>query len=88
MVLSDPLKRTHTPYAVTVEEYKTFRRDGYLIVKGLVSTEEVQELMQFMDDLTAGRTKISGLPSPPDDISDEDRRTFYERVHMPHRSTY
>jgi len=86
MVLSEPVKRTHAPYAVTVEEYKTFRRDGYLIVKGLVSTEEVQELMQFMDDLTAGRTTIPGLPSPPDDISEEERRIFYERIHMPHRS--
>ena len=87
MVLSEPIKRTHEPYAVTVEDYKTFRRDGFLIIKGLVPLEEVQELNQFMDDLVAGRKTIAGVPSPPDDLSDEERRTFYERVHMPHRAS-
>lgn len=85
MVLSEPAKRTHTPYPVSVEEYKTFRRDGYLVVKGLVSQEEVQEMNDYMDGLIAGTVTIPGLPSPPDDLSDEERRTFYERVHMPHR---
>lgn len=27
-------KRTHMPYAVSVEEYVRFQRDGYLVVKG------------------------------------------------------
>lgn len=82
-----PNERTHDPYLVSVEEYKTFRRDGYLIVKGLVSQDEVAELRQFTDDMMAGKRTIPGVPSPPDDLPDGERRVFYERVHMPHRAT-
>jgi phytanoyl-CoA hydroxylase len=46
---------THTPYCVSVREYETFRRQGFLVVPGLVSEAEIAELRQHTEDLTQGR---------------------------------
>lgn len=86
MVLSKSIQRSHAPYPVTVEAYKTFRRDGYLVVKGLIPLDEVQELVRYMDDLVAGKVTIPGVSSPPNNLSDAERRKFYDRIHMPHRT--
>lgn len=85
MATAQPITRTHDPYPVTVEEYVRFRRDGYLVVKGLVSRDEVAEIVQHTDDLMAGRVKFPGIPLPSDDLTDEERRKYYDRIHMPHR---
>lgn len=53
-------------YRVSVEEYRAFRRDGFLVVRGLISPEEVTELHQHTEDLMQGR-----LP--------EQNRTMQER---------
>ena len=37
-----------------MQEYQTFRRDGYLAVRGLVPPEDVEELRQHTDDLMQG----------------------------------
>jgi ectoine hydroxylase-related dioxygenase (phytanoyl-CoA dioxygenase family) len=42
-------------YQVSVEEYARFRRDGFLVVRNLVSPEEVAELRQHTDDLMQGK---------------------------------
>ena len=42
-------------YRVSVEEYSNFRRNGFLVVRGLVSPEEIAELRQHTDDLMQGR---------------------------------
>ncbi len=86
MVLADPLNRTHEQHQVRVVDYKAFRRDGYLHVRGLVASDEVAELAQFTDDMMVGRRTILGVPAPPEDLSDAERRHFYERIHMPHRT--
>ena len=86
MVLAQAPTRTHEPYQVRVEEYRSFRRDGYLVVRGLVAPDEVAELARFTDDMTAGRQTIPGIPAPPDGLSDAERRLYYERIHMPHRT--
>ncbi len=59
--LADPL--THAVavdhprerYAVTVGEYARFRRDGFVVVRGLVSDREVVELREHTEDLMQGR---------------------------------
>jgi phytanoyl-CoA hydroxylase len=38
---------------VTVEEYVRFREDGFLIVRGLLAADEVHELLDHVDELTA-----------------------------------
>jgi len=47
------------PYAVTVDEYRSFRQDGYLIVRGLVLPEHVEELRQHTEDLMSGAIDAS-----------------------------
>jgi phytanoyl-CoA hydroxylase len=42
-------------YVVSVDEYVTFRRDGFLIVRGLYTPAEVAELRDHADDLMNGR---------------------------------
>jgi phytanoyl-CoA hydroxylase len=44
-------------YAVSVDEYVRFRADGFLIVRGLVSPPEVQELLDHVDDFASGRVE-------------------------------
>ena len=86
MVLTDFPERTHEQYQVRVDDYKAFRRDGFLHVKRLVAPEEVAELAQFTDDMMAGKATIPGLPAPPAELSVGERRLYYERIHMPHRT--
>ena len=86
MVLAQAPARTYEPYQVRVEEYRSFRRDGYLVVRGLVAPDEAREWADFTDDMMAGRRVMPGLPSPPDDATEAERRHFYDRIHMPHRS--
>jgi phytanoyl-CoA hydroxylase len=38
---------------VTIEEYVRFREDGFLIVRGLLAEDEVRELLDQVDELTA-----------------------------------
>ena len=42
-------------YQVSVEEYAHFRRDGFLIVRNLVSIKEIEELRQHTEDLMQGK---------------------------------
>ena len=42
-------------YRMTVEEYSTFRRQGFLVVRSLLSPEEVAELQLHTEDLMQGR---------------------------------
>jgi ectoine hydroxylase-related dioxygenase (phytanoyl-CoA dioxygenase family) len=42
-------------YQVSIEQYIAFRRDGYLIVRNVVSPDEVAELRQHTEDLMQGR---------------------------------
>lgn len=45
----------HTPYRVSVDEYIAFRRQGFLVVRGLLGPDEVAELRQHTEDLMQGR---------------------------------
>src|SRR5687767_13032361 len=71
---------------VSVEEYVHFRREGYLIVRDLVASEEVSELTGHVDDLLAGRVEIEGAPAFGDDnVTAEARLDHLLRIHMLHR---
>jgi hypothetical protein len=52
--------RVYERYRVSVEEYRRFREQGFLVIKGLVPSEDVQEMNQFMDDMLSGRKTIDG----------------------------
>ncbi len=42
-------------YRVSVQQYTTFRRQGFLVVRGLVAPDEIAELRRHTDDLMHGR---------------------------------
>lgn len=45
----------HDRYSVSVDEYVKFRRDGFLVVRNLVSPAEIAELRRHTDDLMQGK---------------------------------
>jgi|GEM_PF-92895 Protein involved in biosynthesis of mitomycin antibiotics/polyketide fumonisin len=45
----------YEPYRVSVAEYRTFREQGFLVVRGLVDAEDIAELRQHTEDLMQGR---------------------------------
>src|SRR3989442_11805134 len=50
-----PSGRTYDRYRVSVAEYVTFHRQGFLIVRGLVPPDDVAELRTHTEDLIHGR---------------------------------
>ena len=46
---------SHDRYTVSIEEYARFKRDGFLVVKNLVSPEQIAELRQHTEDLMQGK---------------------------------
>ncbi|MBA2469601.1 MAG: phytanoyl-CoA dioxygenase family protein [Chloroflexia bacterium] len=55
MVVQDRVDMATARYQVSVEEYMTFRRQGFLVVRGLVAPDEVDELRSHTEDLMQGR---------------------------------
>jgi phytanoyl-CoA hydroxylase len=73
-------------YAVSVDEYRRFRADGFLIVRGLVAPDEVEQVLGHVDDLLAGRVEVPGAPAFGDDNkTSESRLDHLLRIHMLHR---
>ena len=86
MVFAETFERSQQQYQVRVDDYRAFRRDGFLHVKGLVTQDEVADLAQFTDNMMAGKRTIPGIPPPAADATETERRHYYERIHMPHRT--
>lgn len=80
-----PLARTYDRYRVSVAEYVAFREQGFLIVRGLVPSEDVAELRAHVDDLIFGRIDVPGLEPPPPGASVLEIERRYLRIHMLHR---
>lgn len=76
--------RIYEPYRVSVQEYVTFREQGFLLVRGLVPQNDTEEMLEHMDNLLAGRESIPGVESPPADWSPEQKLGYWQRVHMLH----
>ena len=57
-------------YRVSVEEYKTFRQQGFLVVRGLLSGAEVSELREHTELLMEGR-----LPEQTQTMTERDPGT-------------
>ncbi len=78
-------KPYESPYRVSVDQYVAFRRDGFLIVRDLVSRAEVEELKAHTEELMYGRIEVPGVPPPPPDASLRDMEKRLLRIHMLHR---
>lgn len=72
------------PYRVSVEEYRSFRRDGFLIARGVVLPEHVAELSRHCDDLLSGRVDVSEFVHTPPGKS-PNLKELLHRIHMGHR---
>jgi len=72
-------------YSVSVQEYRSFIANGYLVVRGLVSVAEIAELQVHVEDLLHGRVTVPGLEPPAPDTSVEEIERRYLRIHMLHR---
>lgn len=88
-------------YQVSIDQYTSFRRDGFLIVRGLVSPDEVAELREHTEDLMQGRLPeqqreagthrhgdgvgVNDFGAPPANLSPEEKANYFLRIHMLHR---
>lgn len=81
-------------YPVTVDQFTTFLRQGFLVVRGLVARSEVEELAAHTREIISGRLAFDGTPGAPTAArhsgivdpalaSEIERR--YVRIHMLHR---
>jgi phytanoyl-CoA hydroxylase len=73
------------PRKVSVEEYRQFRRDGFLIARGVLDREEVDELIAHTQDLMYGRIKVDGVPPPAEGATIQELEKRMLRIHMLHR---
>lgn len=71
-------------FPVTVDQYRTFNVDGFLVVRGLVLPEHVDELREFSEDLMFGRIQVDGVPPPEPGMSQRELETRLLRIHMLH----
>lgn len=77
--------RQYETYRVSVQEYVTFRKVGYLVVRGLVPMEDVDEMNRHMDRLLDGSEIVEGARVMKDLGLKPENRTDWLRVHMLHR---
>jgi phytanoyl-CoA hydroxylase len=77
--------RQYEKHRVSVEEYRSFREQGYLVIKGLVPLDGVQEMNDYMDDMLAGRKTIEGALIMKGFGQQPAKRDEWLRAHMLHR---
>ena len=81
------------PYKVSIDEYRRYRRDGYVVIPGLVPPADIQELKDHTEDLMQGRVpqqhpdtpEADRLPLPPAHLSPLEKAQLVARIHMLHR---
>ncbi|MFI5357736.1 MAG: phytanoyl-CoA dioxygenase family protein [Opitutales bacterium] len=81
------------PYKVSIDEYRGFRRDGYVVIRGLVPPADIQELKDHTEDLMQGRVpqqhpdtpEADRLPLPPAHLPPLEKAQLVARIHMLHR---
>jgi chlorinating enzyme len=71
---------------VSVQEYIDYQRDGYLVVKGLVSQEETESLKRHAMDLLEGRELLPGMEALHTDAPREEKLKRFTRIHMLHHA--
>jgi len=81
------------PYKISIDEYRRYRRDGYVVIPGLVPPEDIKELEDHIEDLKHGRLPqqqpdtpaYDRLPKPADNLSPLEKAQLVARIHMLHR---
>jgi hypothetical protein len=83
--IATDFSESRSRYRVSVDEYVRFHADGFLIVRGLLDGDEVEELRKHSDDLMYGRVDVPGLEPPTPGMSVDEIEKRYLRIHMLHR---
>ncbi|MBI2191224.1 MAG: phytanoyl-CoA dioxygenase family protein [Planctomycetes bacterium] len=73
-------------YRVPVEDYSAYQRQGFLVVRSLVSSAEVEGLTRHAMDLLYGRIAVPGVEPPPSGATEDQLLQRFSRVHMLHRN--
>lgn len=81
--VAPPAKPIAEPYRVSVKEYESFRSQGFLVVPGLVSPEEVEELRVHTEDLMQGRLPEQRGSTMSDRDTREDTGTTIQSLEAP-----
>ncbi|MCA0754786.1 phytanoyl-CoA dioxygenase family protein [Paenibacillus sp. N4] len=74
---------TSTLKALTEEQLQQFKTEGYIIVKGLFSQEDLRTIENTFEEI--GNTTVPGFFEPVLDPGTEDPLKRYPRVMHPHR---
>ena len=77
--------RVYETYRVSVDEYRSFRQQGFLVVKGLVPLDDVDEMNAHMERLLYGQERIEGSRIMKNLNVDPLKPEDWLRVHMLHR---
>ncbi len=85
MSASPAAARLAETYRVSVQQYVTFRQQGFLVVPGLVPADDVAEMNAHMDRLLAGEESITGARIMKDLGMPDAGPQDWLRVHMLHR---
>jgi ectoine hydroxylase-related dioxygenase (phytanoyl-CoA dioxygenase family) len=63
----------------------TFREQGFLVVRGLVPQEDIQEFVEHTENLLSGRETVPGAPAHHAQFTGDQVVQHLLRVHMLHR---
>jgi phytanoyl-CoA hydroxylase len=87
MQVTLPNQQAYEKYQVRVDEYIRFHQQGFLVVRGLVSQEDVADLNQHVDHLLSGKETIDDAEMMTDrgPTSKPMKAEDWLRVHMLHR---
>ena len=83
--LRDAVQRPATRYRVSVREFVTFQREGFLVVRGLVPPEDIAALRAHCEEIVAGRIGRERLGEHVQTCGPEEAEAAYNRIHMLHR---
>ncbi|MFC5649424.1 phytanoyl-CoA dioxygenase family protein [Paenibacillus solisilvae] len=69
-------------YLVSVDEYKHYHREGYLIVRGLLSNEDIEELYELAEETRLGKKEPAKKQDPASKDPLKDEFSDLTRIHM------
>ena len=76
---------TYEKYRVSVDQYRLFREQGFLVIKDLLPPADVREMNEYMDDMLAGRKTLEGAVIHKDFGLKPASPADWTRAHMLHR---
>lgn len=72
-------------YRVHVEQYRSYRKDGFLLVPGLLPLADVERLRDWADGVLHGREPVPGIDPAQECATLEELLSRFTRIHQLHR---